>query len=103
MYVRIACLADGTDPPVANPDIAFDDAPMVEKDRIRDDRVGCAVASAQLRLAHAVANDLSASELDLVSVGREIPFDLDKQLSVGKPDLVACCRAVHVRIRGALY
>ena len=91
------------DPPVANPDVAFNDAPVVENDRICDDRVGCAFASGQLRLAHAVANDLSASELDFVPVGREISFDLDKQLGVGKPDFVTCCRAVHVRVSGARY
>ena len=41
--VGIAGLADAGDPPVLYADVGFDDAPMVEDQRIGDDRIGGAL------------------------------------------------------------
>ena len=52
--VRIAGLADGKNLAVLEADVGFDDAPMVEDQRIGDDGVDRALPVGDLRLAHAV-------------------------------------------------
>ena len=57
------------------------------------------------RLAHAVADDFAAAELDFVPVaaafGDEVAFDLDEQLRVRQPDTIADRRAEHFSILAA--
>ena len=67
--VRIAGLADGGDFAVLQPDVGFDDAPMVENERVGDDGVDRALLVADLALPHAVADHLAAAELHLLAVG----------------------------------
>jgi hypothetical protein len=55
----------------------------------------------ELGLAHAVADDLAAAELDLLAVGGEVALDLDDQVGVGEADPVAGRGAVHVGVGGA--
>ena len=66
--VGIAGLADGGDAAVLEADIGFDDAPMVEDQRIGDDGVDRALPVGDLALAHAVADHLAAAELHLLAV-----------------------------------
>ena len=63
------------------------------------DGVDGALGARQLRLAHAVADDLAAAEFDLVTVGGEILFDFDDQVGVGQADAIARCRARTCRRR----
>ena len=77
--VGVAGLADAGDAPIVQADIGFDDAPMIDDDRVGDHGVDGAVGARDLRLAHAVANDLAAAELHLLAVDREVLLDLDEQ------------------------
>ena len=99
--VRVAGLADSGDAPAAQPDIRLDDPPMVEDERVGYDRIRGAAGAARLRLAHAVADDLAAAELDLLAVNRPVGLDLDDEFGVGEAHAVADRRAEHVGVRGA--
>ena len=101
--VGIAGLADRGDAAVLEADVGFDDAPVVEDQRIGDDGVGGALAVGDLRLAHAVADHLAAAELHLLAVGGEILFDLNDQIGIGEPHAVADGGAEHVGIGRALH
>ncbi len=96
--VRIAGLADGVDVAVLEADIGFDDAPMVENERVGDDGVDGALLVGDLALPHAVADDFAAAELHLFAVGAEILLDLDDEIGVGEPHAVAGRRAEHVGV-----
>ena len=98
--VGVAGLADAADPAVPEPDIGLDDTPMVEDQRVGDDGVDGPVGPARLRLAHAVADDLAAAELDLLAIDRPILLDLEDEIGVGEAHPVARGRAVHVGIGG---
>ena len=93
--VGIAGLADGADAPGTNADIGFHDAPMIEDQRVGDDGIDRAVGVPDLRLAHAVADDLAAAELDLLAIGGEILLDLDDEFGVAEPHRVAGGGAEH--------
>ena len=99
--VGVAGLADGGDAAALQPDVGLVDAAVVEDQRVGDDGVHRAGGAGRLGLAHAVADDLAAAELDLFAVGREILFDLDHQFGVGQPQPVAGGGAVHAGIGGA--
>ena len=101
--VRIAGLADGGDLAVLEADVGFDDAPMVEDQRVGDDGVDRALPVGDLALPHAVADHLAAAELHLLAVGGEILLDLDDEIGVGEPHAVAGRRAEHVGIDGAAH
>ena len=100
LRVGIAGLADPDDVPVLDADVGFDDAPMVEDQRVRDDHVD-AVRGFALALSHAVADDLAAAELDLVAVHRVIGLDLDHELRVAEAHAVAGRGAEHVGVGAA--
>src|SRR5262249_31397234 len=70
--IRIAGLADAGDLAVPYSDIAFDDAPMVEDQRIGDNGVDRTLPVGDLALAHAVADDFAAAEFHLLAIGGEI-------------------------------
>ena len=65
--IGIAGLADLRDAAVCYRDIGFDDAPMVDDQRVGDHRVDCAFRLRRLRLAHAVADHFSAAEFDFLA------------------------------------
>ena len=96
--IGIAGLADRRDQAVLQPDIGFDDAPMVEDDGVGDHGVDRAAPTRDLRLAHAVADHLAAAELHLFAIGGEILLDLDEQFGVGEAHAVAGGRAEHVGV-----
>ena len=101
--VGIAGLADGVDFPVLDADVGFDDAPVVEDQRIGDDGVDRALLVGDLALAHAVADHLAAAEFHLLAVGGEVLLHLDDEIGVGEPHPVAGRRAEHVGIGGAFH
>ena len=96
--VGIAGLADADDLAVLDADVGLDDAPVVDDQRIGDDRVDGAFAARELRLAHAVADDLAAAELHLLAIGGEVLLHLDDEVGIGEADLVAGGRAEHIGI-----
>src|SRR5581483_7555602 len=70
--VGIAGLADRGDHALLDGDVGFDNAPVVDDQRIGDDGVGGALPVGDLRLAHAVADHLAAAELHLLAIDGEI-------------------------------
>ena len=93
--IGVAGFADPADAAVADADIGFDDAPMVEDHGIGDDGVDGAVGAGRLPLPHAVADDLAAAEFDLLAVDRAVALDLDDELGVGEPQPIAGRRPEH--------
>ena len=99
--VRVTGFADAGDLAVLDADVGLHNPPVIEDQRIGDDGVERALPVGDLGLAHAVANDLAAAELDLFAVGGEILLHLDDEIGVGKPHSVAGGRPKHVRISAA--
>ncbi len=101
--VGIAGFADGGDLAVLDADVGFDDAPVIEDQRVGDDGVDRALLVGDLRLAHAVADHLAAAEFHFLAVDGEILFDLDDEIGVGQPHAVAGGRPEHVGIGRAFH
>ncbi|MNS54294.1 hypothetical protein D3C72_870780 [compost metagenome] len=97
LHVGVAGLADCGDAPVLEADVGFDDAPVVDDQRVGDQRVDH-FGSQQLALALAVADDFAATEFHFFAVGGEVVFDFDPQLGVGQAHLVADGGAEHVGV-----
>ncbi len=100
--IGIASLADGENLAVLDADVGFDDAPMVDNQRVGDDGIDRALLIGDLALAHAVADHLAAAELHLLAIDGEILLDFDDQVGVGEPNAVSRRRTEHVGIDGAV-
>ena len=98
--IRVAGLADRSDHALLDRDVGLDDAPVIDDQRIGDDGVGRALPVGDLRLPHAVADHLAAAELHLLAVNGEILLDLDDEIGIGQPHLVAGGGPEHVGIDG---
>ncbi len=97
--VRIARLADLDDAAIRDADIALDDAPVVDDQRIGDDQIERAFGACRAgRLAHAIADDFASAERDFVAIGREVLFHLDDQFRIGQADTVAGGGAVKIGV-----
>jgi hypothetical protein len=100
LRIRIAGFADGVDAAVLQPDVGLVDAGRVDDQCIGDDRVDRAAGARDLALTHPVSDDLAAAEFHLFAIGCQVALDLDEQVGVGQPHLVAGRRAEHLRIGG---
>ena len=98
LNVRIAGFADGVNIAVLDADIGFDDAPMIDNQRVGDDGVDRALFVGDLALAHAVADHLAAAEFHFLAVAAEVLLHLDDEIGIGEPDAIARGRAEHVGI-----
>src|SRR5512146_2300854 len=67
LHIGIASLADRGNTPILKPDIGFNNSPVIEYERVGDHCINCAFAAGMLRLAHAVADDFTTSELYLLA------------------------------------
>src|SRR5580658_3090390 len=87
IYIRldigISCFADCRNMAIFNADISFYDSPVVENQRVSNDGINRSFGSGTLRLAHAVAHNLPASELHLLSIDSEVLFHLDNEVGIG--------------------
>lgn len=99
--IGVARLAERGDPAVPEGDVGLEDAGVVDDERVGDDGVDRPLGAGELRLRHAITDRLAAAELYFLAVDRQVAFNLDDQIGVGKPDAVARRRAVHVGISGA--
>ncbi|MNP16023.1 hypothetical protein D3C76_1084020 [compost metagenome] len=97
LHIRVAGLANGGDTPVLDADIRLDDAPVVDDQRVGQHQVQ-RLAGEHLALAHAVADDLAAAELDLFAIDGEVLLDFHPQRGVGQAHAVADGGAEHVGI-----
>ena len=86
--------------PSLQADIGFDDAPVIDDQRIGDDGVDGALGARHLALTHAVADHLAAAEFHLLAIDGEILLDLDDEFGVGEPHAIAHSWAEHVGING---
>src|SRR5580700_4878384 len=103
LNIRVSSLADCRNMAIFNADISFYDSPVVENQSVGNDGINRSVRSGTLRLAHAVAHNLPASELQLLSIDCEVLLHLDNQVGIGETHLVANSRTKHLRIRGAVH
>jgi len=95
--VGVAGLADRRDASVLEADVGLDDAPVIDDQGIGDQRVDH-LGGQQLALAHAIADDLAATEFDFFAVGGEVLFHFDPQVGVGQADFVTDGGAEHVGV-----
>ncbi len=95
--VRVASLADSVDAAVLEAHVSLDDAPVVDDQRVGDQRVDHFMGE-QLALALAVTDHLAAAEFDLFAVDGEVLFHFDEQFGVGQAHLVTDGGAVHVGV-----
>ena len=98
--VGIAGLADRRDHAFLDGDVGLDDAPVIDDQRVGDHGIGGALPVGDLRLSHAVPDHLAAAEFHLLAIGGEILLDLDDEIGVGQPHLVAGGGPEHVGIDG---
>ncbi len=68
--VGVPGLAESDDPPIADADVAFDDAPVIEHDRVRDHEIGGALGARRRPLEHRLADRLPAAEHRLVAAAQ---------------------------------
>src|SRR5260370_28386666 len=72
LHVGIAGFAYGGNAPVLDADIGLHNSPMIENERVGDDRINCAFSSETLRLPHTVAYDFPTAELHLLPIDHEV-------------------------------
>ena len=87
--VGVAGAAERDDPAVAEPDVGLDDAPVVEDHGVGDDGVRCALGPRRRGLGHRLADRLAAAEDGLLAAEGQVLLDLDPEVGVAEPDLVA--------------
>src|SRR5262249_31156931 len=103
LHIGVAGLADGVDASVPDGDIGFRNSPVIENQRVGDDRIHRALAARALRLTHAVADDFPAAELHLLALGRQFLLYFDAEIGICEANFVADRRAEHLRIGGAAH
>jgi hypothetical protein len=84
LHIGIAGFAYGGDAAVLDADIGFHNSPMIENERVGDDRIDRAVGAGTLRLTHAVADDFAAAELHLLTVDGEVLLHRDDEIGIGE-------------------
>src|SRR5437667_160675 len=76
-----------------------DDAPVVKHKGIRNDEIEATLGGrGTRRLAHAVADDLAAAELDLVTVDGEVLLHLYEDIRVREPDAISHRGSVEIGV-----
>ena len=91
--------ADADDAAIANADIGLDDAPPIDDDGIRDDKIERTLrAGGRRRLPHAVANDFAAAELRLFTRHGQIARDFNQQIRVGQTNAITGRRAIQIGV-----
>src|SRR5215510_1951152 len=103
LHIGIAGLAYGGNTPVLDADIGLHDSPVIDNQRVGDDRIDCALAAGTLRLTHAVAYDFPASELHLLAIDREVLLHLDDEVAIREAHPVADRGAKHLCIGGTAH
>ena len=81
--------------PVADADVALDDAPVIEHDDVRDHGVRRALRRRAGALQHRLADRLAAAEDGLVAADAAVLLDLEPEIGVGQSQPVADRRPVE--------
>src|SRR5277367_75637 len=104
LRIGISSLADFHNTAVANADVRLDDAPVIHDQSVRDHQIESALVAlpkSSGTLAHAIADDFTSAESDLVAVDGEILFHFDDKFGVGQANTVAGGGAVEVGVCAA--
>ena len=96
--VGVSGLADGHDPAVFDPDVAFHDTGVVEDKSVRDQKIEGFLLQSSGALPHAVAKDLAASELALLTVNGVVEFHLDDEIGVAQANPIPCGGTEHIHV-----
>ena len=104
--IGVSSLSDRNDTRVSNPDIRFDDTPMIDDECIGHHRVYSAFGARALRLSHSIANRFTTAKLNFFAVasgpGDVVRFYLQEQVGVRQSHPIANRRAIHFSI-GSLF
>src|SRR5229473_5679649 len=103
LHIGITSFAQGGNASVPNCNIGLHNSPVIENQRVGDDRINRALSAGTLRLTHAVADDFPASELHLLAIDREVLLHLDDEVGVREAHLVADRWAKHLGIGGPAH
>ena len=98
LRIGIASLADRRNAAIAQRDIGFVNARIIQNQRIGDHRISGAGGARGLRLPHAVTDHFTAAKFNLFTIGRQIFFNLDENLRIGQAQLIASGWPIHPRI-----
>src|SRR5215472_11540189 len=98
LHIRIAGFPDGSNTPVLNGDVGFYNSPVIQDQRIGDDRINGALTASALRLAHTVADDFSTAELYLFTINCEVLLRFNGKVSIREAHLVPDGRSKHLRV-----
>ena len=98
LSVGVSSLANRRDTASAQGNISLIDPCMIQDQSIGNNRIDGPCGAGDLRLAHAITDHFATPELNLFSIGRQIFFNLDKQVCISQADLITRCRAIHARI-----
>src|SRR5260370_4901787 len=98
LHIGIASFAQGGNTSVPNCNIGFHNSPVIENQRVGDDRINRALSAGTLRLTHAVADDFPASELHLLAIDREVLLHLDDEVGIREAHFVPGRWANHLCI-----
>src|SRR5437773_10986811 len=99
----ITGLADRRNPPIADSNVSLVDSRVVEDERVGDQKIGSASGARRFgRLAHAIADNFAATELDLVAVDRPVCLSFNHTAGVSKAYAVSGRRSVMIRVALAI-
>src|SRR5690606_737877 len=78
-------------------DIRFDDAPVVQDERVGDHEIE-RLCIAALTLSHAVADHLASAELHLLAVHGEVALHFEEELGIPEPHAISRRRSEHLGV-----
>src|ERR1700747_1618930 len=103
LHIGISGFPDGGNTPVLDGNVALHNSPVIKNEGVGDDRIDGALSAGMLRLTHAVADALPASELALLAIGREVLLHLDNEVGIRKAHLVPDRWTKHLPIGGTAH
>src|SRR5262245_10832826 len=103
LHIWVTSFPDGRNTTIPDRDIGLHNSPVVKNHGVGDDCIHGSLVTRALRLAHAITNDLPASELHFVTVDGEVVFHLNDDVRVCKAQLVTNCWTKHLRVRCTIH
>ena len=98
LCIWVPCFSYSADTAVAQRNISFVNAGVVQDKRICDYSVGRACSSRGLGLPHTVANDFATAKFHLFSIDGQIALNFDHKLCIGQSQFVARGWPIHPRV-----
>ncbi len=89
--------------PILKANVSFDYPPVVQDEGIGDDGINRPFPPGYLGLTHAITDNLTPTELDLLAIETAICFHLYEKLRISQSDLVSSCWPEHVGVGPAVH